>query len=78
MKIAISVPDPVFEAAEKLARTQKKSRSQLYADAVVEYIGAHSANAVREQLNAVYATQSSRLDEVLQKIQLASLKDEAW
>ena len=78
MKVAISVPDPVFDAADRLARELKKSRSQLYAEAVAEYIGAHGANAVREQLNAVYAAQPSRLDEVLQKIQLASLKDEAW
>ena len=78
MKIAISVPDPVFDAAEKLAREMKKSRSQLYAEAVAEYVGSRSANAIREQLNAVYATQSSRLDDALQKIQLASLKDEAW
>jgi metal-responsive CopG/Arc/MetJ family transcriptional regulator len=78
MKVAISLPDPVFQAAEKLARAQKKSRSQLYAEAVAEYLGAHSANAVRERLDAVYAAENSRLDPVLEKIQLGSLKDEAW
>ena len=78
MKVAISVPDPIFDAADRLARELKKSRSQLYAEAVAEYVGSHGANAVREQLDAVYATQSSKLDEVLQRIQIASLKDEAW
>jgi predicted transcriptional regulator len=78
MKVAISVPDPVFAAADRLARELRKSRSQLYAEAVAEYVGAHGATAVREQLDAIYATEPSKLDDVLQKIQLASLKDEAW
>lgn len=78
MKVAISLPDPVFEAAERLARELRKSRSQLYAEAVAEYVGAHGANAVRERLDAVYAVERSGLDEVLKKIQLASLDDEAW
>ncbi len=34
MKTAISIPDTVFESAEKLARLTKKSRSQLFSDAV--------------------------------------------
>lgn len=78
MKVAISVPDPVFNAAERLARNLKKSRSALYSEALEQYVGSHGANAVRERLDAVYAAQPSRLDEVLQKIQLSSLKDEAW
>ena len=78
MKIAISVPDPVFDAAERLARELKKSRSQLYAEAVAEYVGARGALAVRERLDAVYAVEQAKLDEVLQKIQLGSVKDEAW
>ena len=80
MKIAISVPDPVFEAAERLARQQRKSRSQLYAEAVAEYVGSHGAHAVRERLDAVYAAQDSRLDDALARMQSASVKgrDEAW
>jgi metal-responsive CopG/Arc/MetJ family transcriptional regulator len=32
MKTAISIPDPLFEATEQLARRLGKSRSQLVAD----------------------------------------------
>lgn len=78
MKIAISVPDPVFKAAEQLAREMKVSRSRLYADAVAEYVGSRGARAVTQKLNAVYATEDSQLDEVLQQVQLRSLNDEAW
>jgi len=34
MKTTISIPDDVFQAAERLARRTKKSRSQLFNDAV--------------------------------------------
>lgn len=78
MKIAISVPDPVFKAAEQLAREMKVSRSRLFSDAVAEYVGSRGARAVTQRLNTVYATEDSKLDEVLQHVQLRSLKDEAW
>ena len=38
MKVAISVPDPVFEAGEYLARQLKVSRSQLYSDALAAHL----------------------------------------
>jgi metal-responsive CopG/Arc/MetJ family transcriptional regulator len=36
MKTAISIPDDVFAAAERLARRLKKSRSELYSRALRE------------------------------------------
>ncbi len=78
MKIAISVPDPVFEAAEHLARELNKSRSQLYSEAIAQYVGARSAKAVTEKLNAVHAGESSGVDEALAQAQLQSLDHEAW
>ena len=82
MKVAISMPDPLFDAADKLARKLKVSRSRLYARAVSQYLDTHGADAVREQLDAVYAVHDSRLDEGLTELQRRSLarrgKDEAW
>ena len=78
MKVAISIPDPVFKAADRLARELKKSRSELYAEAVRRFVGAHGHVAVREQLNAVYSAGKSKLDPVLERIQIASLDDETW
>ena len=42
MKTAISIPDDVFERAERLARHTKKSRSQLFSEAVREYVARHA------------------------------------
>jgi len=38
MKIAISIPDPLFEAAEEFVKRMGLSCSQLYAVALQEYL----------------------------------------
>ena len=43
MKTAVSVPDELFEAAERQAERTKKSRSQLYAEAIAEYLARQRA-----------------------------------
>lgn len=78
MKVAISLPDPVFEAAEDLAQQLKVSRSQLYAQALAAYVGVRSARAVREKLDAVYATDTAEVDAALAKAQLRTLSHETW
>ncbi|MGC1275738.1 MAG: ribbon-helix-helix domain-containing protein [Planctomycetaceae bacterium] len=55
MKTAISLPDNVFRAAEKHARRTRKSRSQLYAEALAEYLARHGSDEVTEAMNAVVA-----------------------
>jgi metal-responsive CopG/Arc/MetJ family transcriptional regulator len=78
MKVAISLPDPVFAAAERLASHMGKSRSQLYAEAVARYVEVNQASVVTEQLNAVYASQPAQLDPALQAAQFQVLSREAW
>jgi predicted transcriptional regulator len=60
MKTAVSVPDTVFERAEKLARRMRKSRSQFYSDALVEYIARHDPAAVTGALDALYEGEDSK------------------
>lgn len=78
MKIAISVPDEVFEAGEHLARQLGVSRSQLYSDALATYLSARGSKEVTARLNAIFAAQSSDLDPALHRSQIQSLADEAW
>ena len=54
MKTAVSVPDEVFESIERLARRLKKSRSQLYADALREYLARHDPEAITAALDLVH------------------------
>lgn len=51
MKTAISLPDEVFRDAERLAKRLRKSRSNLYSEAVAEYVARHEPEAVTEALN---------------------------
>ena len=53
MKTAISVPDRVFREADRLAKRLKKSRSELYSEAVAEYLGRHAPDAITAALNDV-------------------------
>ena len=78
MKIAISVPDQIFDAAERLAREKGVSRSELYATALAEYLGVHGAAAVTARLDALYGREPSRLDAGLARAQQQVLADEAW
>jgi len=51
MKTAISLPKDVFEKAERLARKARKSRSQIYCEALREYVARHSPDDVTDALN---------------------------
>lgn len=51
MKTAISIPDEVFEGAERLARRTKRSRSRLFSDALKEYLARHTPDRVTEAMN---------------------------
>jgi predicted transcriptional regulator len=53
MKTAVSIPDEVFEQADRLARRMKTSRSALYALALSEYIARHDTDRVTELMDAV-------------------------
>ena len=53
MKTAISLPDEVFHAAERHAKRMQKSRSQLYAEALAEYLARHAPDEVTEAMNRV-------------------------
>ena len=55
MKTAISVPNEVFEQAERLARQQGRSRSEFYSAAVREYVARHAPDDVTDALDRVVA-----------------------
>jgi metal-responsive CopG/Arc/MetJ family transcriptional regulator len=55
MKIAVSVPDDVFEEAEELARRTKRSRSEVYSRALAEYVARHAPDRVTEAMDRAVA-----------------------
>jgi metal-responsive CopG/Arc/MetJ family transcriptional regulator len=53
MKTAVSLPDRVYREAESYAKRTRKSRSQLYAEALAEYLARHAPDEVTEAMNTV-------------------------
>ena len=78
MKTAVSIPDKVFQRAEKYAKKRKLSRSRLFAEAVEDYLDKHDEDDVTANLNKVYATENSSVDPVLLQMALLSLPAEEW
>jgi metal-responsive CopG/Arc/MetJ family transcriptional regulator len=53
MKTAISLPDDLFQAVERLVRLSRRHRSEVYADALREYVARHSQDHVTGALSRV-------------------------
>lgn len=53
MKTAVSIPNDVFEAAERMAKRLQSSRSQLYTRALAEFVARHDDDRVTAAMNAV-------------------------
>lgn len=78
MKVAISLPDPVFDAAERLAEELHVSRSQLYAQALAAFLEQRSTSAITRKLNEIYATERAHVEDAILHAQIRSIGHEAW
>jgi metal-responsive CopG/Arc/MetJ family transcriptional regulator len=58
MKVAVSIPDPIFAEAEALVKQFGTSRSELYRRALGEFISRHPASA--RALDAMILTANLR------------------
>ncbi|HPG65232.1 MAG TPA: hypothetical protein PLO37_00195 [Candidatus Hydrogenedentes bacterium] len=62
MKTAVSIADDVFEEADRLAKRMKKSRSQLYSQALSEYVARHASEQVTEAMDRVCSEMGAEAD----------------
>jgi metal-responsive CopG/Arc/MetJ family transcriptional regulator len=53
MKVAVSIPDPVFAEAERLAKRLKTTRSDIYARALGAFVATHAPDRVTQAMNEV-------------------------
>jgi metal-responsive CopG/Arc/MetJ family transcriptional regulator len=77
VKTAVSIPDPIFEAADRLARRRRISRSELYAEALARLLDSDESAEVTERLDDVYGERPSELDAGLAAVQALAI-DEDW
>jgi len=78
MKTAVSIPDDVFEGAERLARRTMKSRSQLFSDAVREYVARHAPEDVTEAMDRVCAEAGQPRDNFISSAAHRVLERSEW
>lgn len=82
MKTAISIPDDLFKTVEELAAELHLSRSQVFADAVRDYINRRRNKIILEAINKVYSDteteQETELRKQSKKHYAKSLKAEKW
>ena len=77
-KTAISIPNSIFAAAERLSKQLEMSRSELYSRAIEVYIEENRQEDVTDTLNEIYTEESTALDPVVQQLQFASLLEDEW
>ena len=77
MKIAISVPDRVFRAAERAAKRMRVPRSQFYSRAVEAYLRQASARDITARLNEVYSKEEPELEFVHEAARRTALRN-SW
>ena len=78
MKVALSIPDELFETAETVSKRLGVSRSRLYATALAEFLAKHRGRKVTDRLNTVYGVEESRVEPDVRRLQRRSLERDSW
>ena len=77
MKTAVSVPDELVHAGERIAHQLGLSRSGLYSRALEEFLARHDEEITR-RLNEVYAHEPATIDPAISRLAARSLPKESW
>jgi hypothetical protein len=78
MKTTISIPDDVFEDAERLARRLQTSRSRPYARALAEFVARHDDDHVSPTMNQVVEEVGGAADAFAREAARRSLQRVEW
>ena len=78
MKTAVSIPDDVFEKAERFARRAKRSRSEVFSAALREYIARHSPDEVTVAINQALENIGEQKDEFVSAAARRVLEKSEW
>jgi metal-responsive CopG/Arc/MetJ family transcriptional regulator len=78
MKTAVSIPDDVFEEAERLATDLRTSRSQLYSRALQEFVARHAPDRLTEAMNRVVDEVGGEVDEFSRRAAHRVLEKVEW
>jgi len=65
MRTAVSIPGDLFEKVERLARRAGRSRSEVFSEALREYLARHAPDEVTEAMDRVCAAVEGEPDAFL-------------
>lgn len=78
MKTGVSIPDELFEEAERLAAELHTSRSQLYSRALQEFVARHAPDRLTEAMNRVVDEAGAEIDQFSQRAARRVLEQVEW
>jgi len=80
MKTAVSIPDVLFDKAERTAKKLGIPRSKLFAKALEEFISNHQKENITEKLNKVYSLlkDDSKSAEIGLEALRKATQDDTW
>ena len=78
MKTAVSIPDEIFKRAETLAHRAKRSRSEVYARALSEYLARHAPDSVTEAMDRVLEEVKEPADKFASRAARRTLARSEW
>lgn len=78
MKVAVSIPDQLFERVERFRQQQGRSRSKVVSAALDEYIARHASDEVTEAMNRVCANINTEPDDLIRTLGRRALERSEW
>ena len=78
MKTAVSIPDDVFEKVERFARRAKRSRSEVFSDALREYIARHAPDEVTDAIDRALEEIGDQKDDFVSAAARRVLEKTEW
>lgn len=78
MKTAVSIPDAVFDAADRFARRHGLSRSEVYTRALERLLADEPDQAITARLDAVHSRTDGSIEPVWAASRMRGLDPEPW
>jgi metal-responsive CopG/Arc/MetJ family transcriptional regulator len=78
MKTAVSIPDQIFEQAERLAKRTRTSRSHVFSCALREYVARHSPDEVTDAMDRVCEQLGEHLDPFVERAGRQTFERSEW
>jgi len=78
MKVAVSIPDPLFEEAERVSQRLRIPRSQLYSRALQDFVREHSGAEITARMDAALEQIGASKEPEWEGLGLEVIRREKW